>query len=128
MPLSITFPLSNDDKSNFFLKTNDTTKESLRSKLLFLLLTEEGSRFRKRKFGVKLIKYIFEPNDDITKTDVVNEIKDKVKIYIPQIEIDDVEFIQPEDSESETVLSVNITFTYISVDSSQDNITINFSA
>lgn len=126
MALTITYPLTDDVKSNFLFNRDSTTKDSLKSKLLFLLLTQKGNRFRRRNFGVNLIQMLFEPNDVITKSDVVNEIKNKAKIYIPELEINNVDFIEPENDSDKNILTVNIRFTYIQLDGSQDEINIDF--
>lgn len=60
-------------------------------------------------YGTNLLKYIFEPNDNLTDKDVESEIKKTVSKYIPNLSINRVTF-NKQNNNSE--LNVNITFTY----------------
>jgi phage baseplate assembly protein W len=79
-------------------------------------MTQKGERYYEPDFGTNLLKYVFEPNDNLTATEVEKELKKTVSLYIPALTINSVEFNWNLDSEgnpiSETQLNVVIKFTY----------------
>jgi phage baseplate assembly protein W len=113
---NIRFPIKDDPQKNRFLSMTQITKEALASDLLLLLLTEKGERYYEPDYGTNLLKYIFEPNDSITATDIEQEIKRTVKLYIPTLTINKIEFNRFEDENGngipENQLNVKIKFTY----------------
>jgi phage baseplate assembly protein W len=107
--INIRFPLKDDPIKNTYFQLNQITKDAFSSNLLLLLLTERGERFYQPDYGTNLLKYIFEPNDDLTSQDVEEEIKNTVSQYLPNLIINRVTFNK---SEGETQLNVHIEFTY----------------
>jgi phage baseplate assembly protein W len=83
---------------------------------LLLLVTQKGERYYEPDYGTDLLKYIFEPNDNITATDVEAEIKNTVSKYIPNLKINKINFNWNLDDNgqpiSENQLNVTIMFTY----------------
>ena len=65
-----------------------------------------------RDYGTNLLKYIFEPNDQLTATDVEEEIRNTVALYIPEVKITSVNFNWNETKEGqpipETQLNVSV--------------------
>ena len=108
--VNIKFPLTDDTSKNKYLKLNQITKDAFSSDLLLLLLTEKGERYYHPNYGTNLLKYIFEPNDNLTAQDIEQEIKRTVSLYIPSLKIRKIEFNRPEDTGVQ--LNVNIKFTY----------------
>jgi phage baseplate assembly protein W len=113
---NIKFPLRDDVSTNTLFEMSQTTKDALSSDLILLLLTKKGERYYDPEFGTNLLKYIFEPNDNITAGEVESSIKDTVKIYIPSLTIDKITFNWNYDEEgnqlSDSQLNVNVKFTY----------------
>ena len=113
---NIRFPIKDDVHKNRFLSMTQITKEALASDLLLLLLTEKGERYYEPNYGTNLLKYIFEPNDSITATDIEQEIKRTVKLYIPTLTINKIEFNRFKDENNAEIpanqLNVKIKFTY----------------
>lgn len=113
---NITFPFRDDNDTRNFLETNVVTKDAYSSNLLLLLLTEKGERYYESDYGTNLLKYIFEPNDDLTSADVEEEIRNTVALYIPEIKISSVNFNWNTDDNGNTIpetqLNVNVKFTY----------------
>lgn len=105
--INIKFPIEDDVEKNILFKQNFVTKDALVSNLLLLLLTEEGERFYMSDYGINLKKYIFEPNDEITQKEITEEIRDRVKRFIPQLTITKVEFFRSEFDEDENQLMEN---------------------
>lgn len=115
--INIKFPLVDDVEKNVLFKQNFVSKDALVSNLLLLLLTEEGERFYMPDFGINLRKYIFQPKDGITESEITEEIKERVKTFIPQLTITRVQFFSAETDqdgipldENEVVAQINFTY------------------
>lgn len=93
----IKFPINvvSDDKTLFDL--NYTREESVKSEVMHLIFTPKGQRIRKPNFGTRLIQFIFNPNDNETFGDIVTEIKETVKLWIPDCNIKNVEIALDEE-------------------------------
>lgn len=85
--INIKFPLEDDKEKNSFFKMNRLTKDALTSNLFLLLLTTKGERYYHPNYGTDLLKYIFEPKDNLTLTEIEREIKQTVKEFIPEVTI-----------------------------------------
>ena len=113
---NIKFPLEDDVSTNRFFQMNSVTKDAYTSDLLLLLLTTKGERYYEPDFGTNLIKFIFEPNDNVTLGDVERDIKETVKNYIPSFTITNIVFSDLVDSEgfpiNENQINVKINFTF----------------
>lgn len=87
MSINIRFPIEDDTIKNHFFKMNNVSKDAVSSNLMLLLLTEKGTRYYMPDYGTYLIKYMFEPNDNITIKDVENDVKETVSKFMPDIKI-----------------------------------------
>lgn len=115
--INIKFPLEDDIEKNILFKQNNVSKDALVSNLLLLLLTEEGERFYMSDYGMSLKKYVFEPKDGITEKDITEEIRERVKRYIPQLTITNVVFYSGDVDQDgldlrDNEVSVLVKFTY----------------
>ena len=113
---NITFPLNDDVSTNTYFLMSKVTKDAFSSDLLLLLLTNKGERYYEPDYGTDLLKYIFEPNDNLDANDIEQEIKKTVSTYIPALTINSVTFNWLTDDEgnpiSENQVNVNIKFTF----------------
>ena len=113
---NIKFPLNDDVTTNTYFKMSRVTKDAFSSDLLLLLLTQKGERYYEPDYGTDLLKFIFEPNDNLTASDIEQEIKRTVSEYIPALKIERIDFNWNVDAEgqptSENQLNVKIKFTY----------------
>ena len=113
---NIKFPLEDNVSRNRFFQMNNTTKDALASNLMLLLLTEKGERYYMPDYGSNLLQFIFNPRDSETILDIKEDIKQTVEKYIPQLNINDIEFNQNLDYDGnpikENELSIIIKFTY----------------
>ena len=85
----ITFPIS-IEKGHGLFDLNFKRSDMVKSQLIHLLFTPEGERLRNPEFGTKLIAFIFQPNDELLWEEVLYHIKEKVKRFIPDCEINDI--------------------------------------
>lgn len=109
--INIKFPLQDDSETNFFLKRTETTQDAIRSNLYFLLTTEKGSRFYNREYGSNLKKYLFEPNDNITQFDIEQDIKNTISKWLPNLNINKIEFNQDEENDNSITIFIHFTYT-----------------
>lgn len=113
---NIKFPLYDDKIKNGYVETNTVTKDGLSSNLLLLLVTKKGERLYQPDYGTNLIKYLFEPSDSITEQDIESEIKETVKLYMPELTITGLKFFTGHDDQGNKIgdneISVVVDFTY----------------
>ena len=87
--INIDFPFQ-ESKEGFFLQLNNVDNKAIRADLMHLLLTRKGERLYNPEFGTDLMKYIFQPNDTITYSDIKLDIQTTVKKYIPSLNVDNI--------------------------------------
>lgn len=87
--IGIDFPFRESPKG-YYLNMTTTDADEVRASLMHLLLTNKGERFMMPEFGSDLIKYIFEPINTKTITDLKLEISDSIKKFIPNLQLDDI--------------------------------------
>lgn len=120
--INIDFPFRNS-VNGFFVKLNETDVEAIKADLMHLVLTSKGERLYLPDFGTNLRRFIFEPNDNLTLSDIKYEISESVKKYIPNLKINEVS-VEPS-IENEYLATVRIDYTITDdVFESQDFITI----
>lgn len=121
--ININFPFKNS-KDGFFLDINSDENAAIKADLMHLILTRKGQRLYLPDFGTELLRFIFEPNDDLTLSMIKDEIKTVVKKYLPNLSITDIKVSESEFSEFAVV--VNINYTIIDgVFQTEDFVTIN---
>ena len=103
----INFPFR-DSVDGRYLDLSDTPDEEIRTDLIHLLLTRKGTRYFLPDFGTRLYEYIFEPLDGPTFAQLEAEIRETVRIYIPNLKITSIQVYDAsteEESEDRTVIS-----------------------
>ena len=108
--INIQFPFM-PSSEGFLFNLTRTDNEAIKSDLMHLILTRKGERLYMPSFGTNLLKFIFEPNDTLTKNSIKDEIKETVKRYIPNLSINDVNITDSEDSEYTAVVRIDYTIT-----------------
>lgn len=91
--LGIKFPFTSKDPEKFFVDMEYNPYREIKNDLMHLLLTKKGQRIRKSSFGTNLLDYIFEPNDEKTKTDIKIEMQTVIEKYFPGIQIGDFNLV-----------------------------------
>jgi phage baseplate assembly protein W len=92
----IDFPFR-DSLEGKFLKMTTTPEVEIRANLIHLLLTKKGSRYFLPDFGTRLYQFIFDQNDAVTFDLIEEEIRDAVKKYIPNLQINSIDVMSAED-------------------------------
>lgn len=106
--INIDFPFQ-ESKEGFFLNLNNVDSKAIRADLMHLLLTRKGERLYNPEFGTDLMRFIFEPNDSLTYSDIKLDIQTTVKKYIPSLNVDNIT-VTP-NSENEYKADVRIDYT-----------------
>jgi phage baseplate assembly protein W len=121
--ININFPFKNS-ANGFFLDINSDEDAAIKADLMHLVLTRKGQRLYLPDFGTELVRFIFEPNDDITLSMVKDEIKTVVKKYLPNLSVTDITVTESELSEYAAVVNINYVITD-GVFQTEDSVTIN---
>jgi phage baseplate assembly protein W len=108
--INIAFPFKESNRGDFILLNNEDNS-AIKSDLMHLILTRKGERLYLPDFGTNLLKFIYEPNDDITRTDIKTEITDTVKKYLPNLQINDISVEPSEDNEYHAKVRIDYTVT-----------------
>jgi len=108
--INIDFPFKNSPKG-FFLNLNDNDQRAIKADLMHLLLTRKGQRLYNPNFGTDLLRYIFEPNDELTLEGIREEVIASVRKYIPNLIIKDLKVTPSDDSEYAATIRMDYSIT-----------------
>lgn len=108
--INIDFPFRNSVEG-FFLKLNETDAEAIKADLMHLILTTKGERLYLPDFGTNLRRFIFEPNDNLTLSDIKGEVSEAVKKYIPNLKINEISVEPSLENEYLAVVRIDYTIT-----------------
>jgi phage baseplate assembly protein W len=108
--INITYPFKNSP-NGFFLNLNSTDAEAIKSDLMHLLLTRKGQRLYNPDFGTNLLKYIFEPEDNMSFEALKDEVTNTIKKYLPKLSVKSITVTQSEDSEYAAVIRLDYVIT-----------------
>ena len=86
----IKFPFNIVSDYKTLLDLNITKADRVQSQLMHLIFTQKGQRLRLPDFGTNLLQFIFNPNDLQTWDDVQFEIKESVKKWVPDCELNNI--------------------------------------
>jgi len=108
--ININFPFQ-DSSKGFFLDLNNSDSAAIKADLMHLILTRKGERLYLPDFGTNLLKYIFQPNDSATQSEIKEEISQTVKKYLPNLQVDKVNVEESENSEYAATVRIDYTVT-----------------
>jgi phage baseplate assembly protein W len=106
--ININYPFKNSPKG-FFLDLNADDNSAIKADLMHLILTRKGQRLYNPDFGTDLLRFIFQPEDGLTFSQIKDEITTVVKRYLPKLNITDV--LVEESIENEYAATVRIDYT-----------------
>lgn len=106
--ININYPFKNSPKG-FFLDLNADDNSAIKADLMHLILTRKGQRLYNPDFGTDLLRFIFQPEDGLTFSQIKEEITTVVKRYLPKLNITDV--LVEESLENEHAATVRIDYT-----------------
>lgn len=124
--INILFPLEDDPLNSFFVKSSITTKEAVKSKILLILNTEIGEWYYRPWIGTKFKKFIFDPNDNQTRNEFEEDIKNVLSKNLPKVKISKIN-IDDYDDKNKNLLKITIYFSYSdNIFEDEDNVTLYF--
>ena len=97
----IDYPFRDSLKCDYLNLTNTPEKE-IRADLIHLILTRKGSRYYLPDFGTRLYEFIFEQNDMVSYAQIEEEIREGVKKFIPNLDINTIDIMSAEDDPNQT--------------------------
>lgn len=106
--LGIRFPFTSKDSESFFVDMDYDPYKEIKSDLTHLLFTPKGQRVRNPNFGTNILKYIFEPNDDKTMTDIKIELQEVINKYFPGLKLLEINI----DRDEEAVKDITVDIKY----------------
>lgn len=92
----IDYPFRNSTVGDYVSMTT-TPEREVRADLIHLLLTRKGSRYFLPDFGTRLYEFIFEQNDSVSHNQIEDEVRESVKKYIPNLDINSITVTSAED-------------------------------
>jgi phage baseplate assembly protein W len=92
----IDYPFKDSPKGDYLNMTEIPEKE-VRANLIHLILTRRGSRYYLPDFGTRIYEFIFDQNDFITHNLIEEEIREGVKKFIPNLDINTISIMSAED-------------------------------
>jgi phage baseplate assembly protein W len=75
----------------------ESPEREVRANLIHLLLTRKGSRYYLPDFGTRLYEYIFDMNDNVSFGLIEEEIRESIKKFIPNLDINSITVMSAED-------------------------------
>ena len=96
----IDYPFRDSAIGNYVQMTG-TPEQEVRADLIHLLLTRKGSRYFLPDFGTRLYEFIFEQNDSISYTQIEDEIREGVRKFIPNLDINSISIVSADDDPEE---------------------------
>jgi phage baseplate assembly protein W len=121
--INIDYPFK-DSPDGFYINLNNDEQRAIKADLMHLLLTRKGQRLYNPDFGTDLLRYIFEPNDNLTWDRVKEEVTNSVKKYLPKLNITDISVSESELNEYAATIRMNYTISE-GVFEISDSVTIN---
>jgi len=96
----IDYPFRDSAIGNYVQMTG-TPDGEVRADLIHLLLTRKGTRYFLPDFGTRLYEFIFEQNDSVSHSQIEDEIREVVRKYIPNLDINSISIISADDDPEE---------------------------
>ena len=90
----IKFPIQIVSEEKKCLDLNLTKAQMIKSQLMHVLFTPLGQRIRQPNFGTNLIQFLFNPNENETFSDVMSTLKQTIKKWVPDCELESIEMIE----------------------------------
>ena len=109
--IGIDLPFRRSDGKEGYFASTTTTIEAVKNNIRNLVRTNKGERLMQPNLGLNLRNYMFEQFTDETLLSVQNDIVDTFKVWLPFVEIRDIQVSMNEnDSIGKNTMSINIVF------------------
>jgi len=105
--LGVKLPITRDDINGFTML--DNFHSTIRQNLKMIILTDPGERVMIPDFGVGIKSYLFENFNNDTYSQIENNIKEQVAIYLPVVNVNRILFNNSDDSANTLAISLEYT-------------------
>lgn len=121
MLIGVRFPFQQWSQGGMYTATQ-TDADAIRSNLISLLTTKRGHRVMNNRLYSPLYDYIFEPWDITAQTELDKDLNDKIKEFIPEIQVHDIDYNFDEETNT---LRVKIIYRIPELGGLQDDVSLN---
>ena len=115
--IGLDLPIRKSDGKEGYFASTSTTIEAVKNNIRNLLQTNPGERLMQPNLGFDLRKFTFNQINEETTLALQNEILDKLEIWLPFVEITD---IQIKTNETDSTVNTNTISMYIIFNIKQD--------
>lgn len=95
-----------NNEKGLYIDIDETLLDKVESQILHVILTPKKQRIMKPDFGTNLIKYIFEPSDDITYDGIRNEVSDAINKYVSNVTLNNMEVFNDQADDHSYILKI----------------------
>ena len=120
--VGIDLPIRRGEQKDGWFASTTTTIEAVKNNIRNLLSTNQGERLMQPNIGLDLRSILFEQIDDDTIIGIQDSILDTLKIWLPFVEVRDIQITNNNSNE----VRVNIIFNIVQDPNTLDSVTINF--
>tara|TARA_Y100000310_G_C20340360_1_gene649505 strand:+ start:246 stop:689 length:444 start_codon:yes stop_codon:yes gene_type:complete len=112
--VGIDYPFNRSEGPEGWFKSTPTTIEAVKNNIRLLLSTEKNERLMQPNLGLGLRRFLFEQFNNETVLAVQNEIADTVGLWLPFVEIRDIEVTMNEGGPvGNNTMTINVLFNII---------------
>ena len=109
--VGIDYPFHKSTGVEGWFASTDTTIKAVKNNIKMLLSTNQGERLMQPNLGTNLRKFLYEQYNDESRIAIQNEILDIFKIWLPFVEIKELDVSMDETGVNEkNKMSIFITF------------------
>ena len=109
--IGIDLPFRKSNGKEGYFASTTTTIKAVKNNIRNLVRTNKGERLMQPNLGLNLRNYMFEQFTDETLLSVQNDIVDTFKVWLPFVEIRDIQINMDEnDSIGKNKMNINIVF------------------
>jgi phage baseplate assembly protein W len=108
--VGIDFPLTLFPNQDGYFKTTKTTIDSIKNNIKLLLQTQRGERVFQPSLGMNVKRFIFEQIDENTEIEIENDIVDTFKVWMPFVDVRDIEVNIDSSTGNANRIGINIVF------------------
>lgn len=103
----IHYPFTANSEFNTLVDMNETIKDKVRSIIMHIIFTPKGQKLRDPEFGSDLIKYIFDPQDQLSMESIKSDVSEMINKYVGKnVNLDNIEIAQDEDNQHKIFVKV----------------------
>ena len=128
--IGIDLPIRRGGEKDGFFASTSTTIEAVKNNIINLCRTNTGERLMQPNLGLDLRELLFEQIDETTIFSIQNRILDALKIWLPFVEVHNIEVItnNEDTSVSPTQVLVKIIFNIVQDPNTIDSVSLDFSS